>query len=156
MKTDVVLWARQYSKRLLTFIFCVWGIGSFIGAVYEFLRLIVTPETASMDSFYLYLAVPMTCGVTSYLIANTLLNKEKVKQNYIPNYDNIVLGGEFGEEDGIGNDQNHGGTNDTGFYIDSEAYPTQPGNTDYTDIRYPSRSSGAYGSRMEGVSDEDT
>lgn len=102
MKTDVVLWARQYSKRLLTFIFCVWGIGAFVGAVYEFLRLIVTPETASMDSFYLYLAVPMTCGVTSYLIANTLLNREKVKQNYIPNYDNIVLGGEFSEEDGIG------------------------------------------------------
>lgn len=80
-----------------------------------------------MDSFYLYLAVPMTCGVTSYLIANTLLNREKVKQNYIPNYDNVVLGGEFSEEDGIGDDsQNHGGTNDTGFYIDSEAYPTQP------------------------------
>ena len=76
MKNDFVLWARQYSKRLLTFIFCVWGVGAVIGAIYEVLRLIVTPETASMDSYYLYLAVPMTCGVTSYLIANTLLNKE--------------------------------------------------------------------------------
>lgn len=103
MKTDFVLWARQYSKRLLTFIFCVWGVGAVIGAIYEILRLIVTPETASMDSYYLYLAVPMTCGVTSYLIANTLLNKEKVKQNYIYNYDNIVLGGEYENEDGIGN-----------------------------------------------------
>lgn len=155
MKNDFVLWARQYSKRLLTFIFCVWGVGSVIGAVYEFLRLVVTPETASMESYYLYLAVPMTCGITSYLIANTLLNKEKVKQNYIPNYDNIVLGGEYNGEDGMGNiGQNHGGVNDTGFYIDSEAYSAQPGNSGYTNIRYPFRSGGAYGNRMEGIPDE--
>lgn len=157
MKTDVVLWARQYSKRLLTFIFCVWGIGAFIGAVYEFLRLIVTPETASMDSFYLYLAVPMTCGVTSYLIANTLLNREKVKQNYIPNYDNIVLGGEYENEDGIGT--NSGiteGTSADRFYADPETFSAQPRNPGYTDIRYPSRSGGAYGDRMAGIPDEDT
>ena len=123
MKNDFVLWARQYSKRLLTFIFCVWGIGAVIGAVYEILRLVVTPETASMDSYYLYLAVPMTCGVTSYLIANTLLNKEKVRQNYIPNYDNIVLGGEYDKEDGMGQSgEIQEGLSADRFYADPETY----------------------------------
>jgi len=105
VKKDSVMWAKQYSKRLITFIFVVWSIGALYGFVYEFLRLINTPETASLDSLYIYLAVPMTCGVTSYLIANTLLNKEKVKQNYIPDYDQTVLGGEYADADGIGEEQ---------------------------------------------------
>ena len=155
MKNDFVLWARQYSKRLLTFIFCVWGVGAVIGAAYEFLRLVVTPETASMDAYYLYLAVPMTCGVTSYLVTNTLLNKEKVKQNYIPNYDNLVLGGEYENEDGIGPNSETEELSADRFYADTKAYSAQPGNTGYTNIRYPSRSGGAYGNRMEGIPDED-
>ena len=105
LKQDSVLWARQYSKRLITFIFVVWTIGAFVGAVYEFLRLIYSPDTATMDSFYVYLAAPMTGGVVSYLIANTLLNKEKVRQNYIPDYDQTVLYGEYADEDGIGQEQ---------------------------------------------------
>ena len=99
------MWARQYSKRLITFIFTVWTIGAVYGFVYEILRLINSPETASLDSLYIYLAVPLTGGVTSYLITNTLLNKEKVKQNYIPDYDQTILGGEYAEEDGIGEEQ---------------------------------------------------
>ena len=157
MKNDFVLWARQYSKRLLTFIFCVWGVGFVIGAVYEFLRLVVTPETASMESYYLYLAVPMTCGVTSYLIANTLLNKEKVKQQYIPNYDNLVLGGEYGEEDGMGNGtQNHGGVNDTGFYAYSEAYSAQQGDPCLSDSGPAPWSGGTHGDGMEGIPGENS
>ena len=124
MKKDSVLWAKQYSKRLITFIFCVWGIGAAVGIVYEFLRLIVTPDTASMESLYLYLAVPMTGGVTSYLIANTLLNREKVKQKYIPDYDNTVLNGEYANEDGIGTEANITEASiDTGFYAYNETLP---------------------------------
>lgn len=123
------MWARQYSKRLITFIFVVWTVGAFVGVVYEFLRLIQTPETASMDSLYIYLAVPMTCGVTSYLIANTLLNKEKVRQNYIPDYDKTVLGGEYADEDGIGTERNI----EDRLYFDPETYPTQQGDTDLSD-----------------------
>ena len=103
--TDTVLWARQYSKRLITALLVGWGIGAVIGAVYEFLRLVASPETAGMDSFYIYLAVPLTCGLPSYLIPNLLLNKEKVKQHYIPNYDQIVLNGEYEDEEGIGQEQ---------------------------------------------------
>lgn len=104
--TDTVLWARQYSKRLISALLIAWGTGAVIGAVYEFIRLIAAPEIASMDSFYIYLAVPLTCGLPSYLIPNLILNKEKVKQNYIPDYDQTILGGgEYEAEDGIGEDQ---------------------------------------------------
>lgn len=106
MKADLVLWARQYSKRLITFLLIAWSIGAVIGVVYEFIRLIISPETADMNSLYIYLAVPLTCGIPSYIIPNMFLNIEKVKQNYIPDYDNTVLtGGEYAEEDGIGNEQ---------------------------------------------------
>ena len=157
MKTDIVLWARQYSKRLVTFLLIAWSIGAVVGVVYEFVRLIAAPDMASMDGLYVYLAVPLTCGIPSYLIPNMFLNREKVKQNYIPNYDNIVLGGEYENEDGIGTNS---GTEEElsadRFYADSETYPAQSRNPGYTDIRYPSRSSGAYEDRVEGIPDEDT
>lgn len=96
------MWARQYSKRLITFLLIAWTVGAVIGVAYEFLRLTAAPDVASMDSLYIYLAVPLTCGIPSYLIPNMFLNKEKVRQNYIPNYDNLILGGEYENEDGIG------------------------------------------------------
>lgn len=108
IKADLVLWARQYSKRLLTALLTTWAIGALIGAVYEFIRLFTSPEMASMDSFYIYLAVPLSCGIPSYVIPNIFLNKEKVKQNYIPDYDSTILCGkpsdiaDFGSEEGTG------------------------------------------------------
>lgn len=121
-KTDTVLWARQYSKRLITALLVGWGIGAVIGAVYEFLRLVASPETADMSALYIYLAVPLTCGLPSYLVPNLLLNKEKVKQHYIPNYDQIVLNGEYENEEGIGTTENEV-TDDFRLYTDNETLP---------------------------------
>lgn len=102
MKKSMVLWARQYSKRLLTFLLTVWVFGAVIGGVYEFIRLVAAPDTASMAEYYIYLAVPLTCGIPSYIIPNIFLNKEKVKQGYDPSYDQKYLEGCGIEEDGIG------------------------------------------------------
>ena len=99
-KSDFVLWARQYSKQFLTALLVMWAIGAVIGAIYEFIRLHVAPDTASMDAFYIYLAVPLTCGIPSYIVPNIFLNREKVRMNYIPNYDEVYLGG-GGDEDEI-------------------------------------------------------
>jgi len=98
-KQNFVLWARQYSKRLIAALLIMWAIGALIGAVYEFIRLRISPETASMDAFYIYLAAPFSFGIPSYVIPNIYLNREKVKQNYIPDYDTRMFGGE-----GIGED----------------------------------------------------
>lgn len=93
-KVDFVLWARQYSKQFLTALLIMWAIGAVIGAIYEFIRLKLAPETASMDAFYIYLAVPLSCGIPSYIVPNIFLNREKVRQKYIPNYDEIYLNGD--------------------------------------------------------------
>jgi len=157
MKKDTVLWARQYSKRLITFLLIAWVVGAVIGVAYEFTRLMTAPDMASMDALYIYLAVPLTCGIPSYLIPNIFLNKEKVRQNYIANYDNTVLYGEYGGSDTmIYNDKITEGPNDTGFYAYTTSYSSQSGNPYNSGVRYPSRSGGAYGNRVEGISDEDT
>lgn len=102
MKKDTVLWARQYSKRLITFLLVAWAFGAVIGGVYEFIRLVAAPDMASMDAFYIYLAVPLTCGIPSYVVPNIFLNKEKVKQGYDPNYDLKYLEKEDMTGEGIG------------------------------------------------------
>lgn len=104
MKKDNVLWARQYSKRLITFLLIAWAFGAVIGAVFEFIRLIAVPDSASMDAFYIYLAVPLTCGIPSYVIPNIFLNKEKVRQGYDANYDNRFYEDSM-EGEGIGEEQ---------------------------------------------------
>lgn len=135
MKNDFVLWARQYSKRLLTFLLIFWAIGSVIGTIYEFLRLINAPDVASMDSLYIYLAVPLTCGIPSYIIPNMFLNKEKVKQNYIPDYDQTILGGEYQDEDGIGmvNNETEEGIAE-GLYAHTETHTEQQGDQDLSGL----------------------
>ena len=100
---DTVLWARQYSKRLIAFLLTMWAFMAFVGAVYEFIRLRIAPEVATMDSFYIYLAAPLTTGIPAYVIPNMFLNKEKVKQGYNPNYDAEMFGvGEKEDMEGEG------------------------------------------------------
>lgn len=131
--TDTVLWARQYSKRLITALLVGWALGAVVGAVYEFLRLIASPETAGMDAFYIYLAVPLTCGIPSYLVPNIFLNREKVKQKYIPDYDQTVLNGEYENEEGIGTTENEV-TNDFRLHADYEALSGEPGHSDISNL----------------------
>lgn len=93
IKNSFVLWARQYSKRILAVLLVLWGIGAVVGGVYEYIRLFISPETASMDAFYIYLAAPLTCGIPSYIIPNIYLNIQKIKKQYIPDYDSTILNG---------------------------------------------------------------
>lgn len=100
---DTVLWARQYSKRLIAFLLTTWAFMAVVGAVYEFIRLKIAPEVASMDSFYIYLAAPLTTGIPAYVIPNMFLNKEKVKQGYNPHYDAETFGiADRSDEEGEG------------------------------------------------------
>lgn len=101
IKNSFVLWARQYSKRILAVLLVLWGIGAVVGGVYEYVRLFISPETASMDAFYIYLAAPLTCGIPSYIIPNIYLNIQKIKKQYIPDYDTTILNGMPSEYGGI-------------------------------------------------------
>nr|DAG75026.1 MAG TPA: hypothetical protein [Caudoviricetes sp.] len=70
---------KQYTKQILTAVMVVWVAGAVIGIVYEFIRLAVAPDTASMDGLYVYLAVPLSCGLPSYIIPNLFLKREEVR-----------------------------------------------------------------------------
>ena len=70
---------RQYTKQILTCVVAVWVLGAVIGIAYEFIRLAVSPETASMDGLYVYLAAPITAGLPSYIIPNLFLKKSEVE-----------------------------------------------------------------------------
>lgn len=119
-KHSFVLWARQYSKRILSALFIVWVVGALAGLVYEFLRLVYAPDTADMQAFYIYLATPLTCGIPSYLISNNVLNIEKVKQQYDPDYDDRFLDNPTrGEGFGLNSEQNTEELSADRFYADS-------------------------------------
>ena len=70
---------KQYTKQILTAVMVVWVAGAVIGIVYEFVRLAIAPDTASMDGLYVYLAVPLPCGLPSYIIPNLFLRREEVR-----------------------------------------------------------------------------
>lgn len=70
---------KQYTKQILTAVMVVWVAGAVIGIVYEFVRLAIAPDTASMDGLYVYLAVPLSCGLPSYIIPNLFLKREEVR-----------------------------------------------------------------------------
>lgn len=70
---------KQYTKQILTCVVAVWAAGAVIGVIYEFVRLVVSPEMASMDALYIYLAAPITAGLPSYIIPNLFLKKSEVE-----------------------------------------------------------------------------
>ena len=100
------LWARQYSKQILNFMLTAWAVGAVYGMVYEIIRLVASPETASLSEFYSYLGIPLTCGIPAYLIPNMFLNREKVRKGYDPDYDEKMFGDRDMTGEGIGEDQN--------------------------------------------------
>ena len=96
------LWARQYSKQILNFMLAAWAVGAVYGMIYEAIRLVVAPETASLAELYTYLGIPLTCSVPAYLIPNMFLNREKVRQGYDSEYDAKMFGDRDMTGEGIG------------------------------------------------------
>lgn len=82
--TSGVLWAQQFTKRLLVLVFAGWVIGGLYGMGYEMLRLWITPETANIDGLLIYFAVPLTCGIPSYIIPNLFLKRKQVEYGMNP------------------------------------------------------------------------
>lgn len=74
-----VLWAKQFTKRILLLVFIGWVFGGLYGMIYEGIRLVVAPEMANIDSLLVYFAVPLTCGLPSYIIPNLFVKKKQVE-----------------------------------------------------------------------------
>lgn len=92
---NAVLWAQQFTKRLLVLCFAGWVIGGIYGMIYEVARLCIAPEMANIEGLLVYFAVPLTCGIPSYIIPNLFLKKTQVQCGIDPeaphsNYESAV------------------------------------------------------------------
>lgn len=88
---------KEFSKRILAAMAFMWFVGAVYGMAFEIIILCIAPETASLDGVLTYIGAPVTGGLMTYLVKSALENKEKIKQDYDPNY-----GVETTEVDGDG------------------------------------------------------
>lgn len=53
-------------------------------------QMIRAPDAVSLDSLLTYIGAPMGCGIAGYLAKSAFENREKIKAQYIPEYDNLT------------------------------------------------------------------
>ena len=93
---------KQYSKRVVTAMIIAWFAGIAFGMAVMVWQMIRAPDAVSLDSLLTYIGAPVGCGIAGYLAKSAFENREKIKAQYIPEYDNIT------EE--VSNEENRLGT----------------------------------------------
>ena len=81
---------KQYSKRVVTAMIVAWFIGIAFGMGVIVFQMIRAPDAVSLDSLLTYIGAPMGCGISGYLAKSAFENREKIKAQYIPEYDNLT------------------------------------------------------------------
>lgn len=81
---------KQYSKRVISAIIAAWFAGIAFGMVVVVWQMIRAPDAVSLDSLLTYIGAPMGCGIAGYLAKSAFENREKIKAQYIPEYDNLT------------------------------------------------------------------
>ena len=92
---------KQYSKRVVTAMIVAWFVGIAFGMGVIVWQMIRAPDTVSLDSLLTYIGAPMGCGIAGYLAKSAFENREKIKAQYIPEYDNLTEE-EYHEENRLG------------------------------------------------------
>ena len=81
---------KQYSKRVVTAMIVAWFAGIAFGMAVIVWQTIRAPDVVTLDSLLTYIGAPMGCGITGYLAKSAFENREKIKAQYIPEYDNLT------------------------------------------------------------------
>lgn len=81
---------KQYSKRVVTAMIIAWFVGIAFGMGVIVWQMIRAPDAVSLDSLLTYIGAPMGCGIAGYLAKSAFENREKIKAQYIPEYDNLT------------------------------------------------------------------
>lgn len=79
--------SKQYSKRVISAIIVAWFAGIVFGMSVIIWQMIRAPDAVSIDALLTYIGAPMGCGIVGYLAKSAFENKEKIKQQYIPDYE---------------------------------------------------------------------
>lgn len=53
-------------------------------------QMIRAPDAVTLDSLLTYIGAPMGCGIAGYLAKSAFENREKIKAQYIPEYDQLT------------------------------------------------------------------
>ena len=78
---------KQYSKRVVSAMVLAWFAGIAFGMGAIIWQMIRAPDAVSLDALLTYIGAPMGCGIVGYLAKSAFENKEKIKQQYIPDYE---------------------------------------------------------------------
>lgn len=78
---------KQYSKRVVSAMVLAWFAGIAFGMGVIIWQMICAPDAVSLDALLTYIGAPMGCGIVGYLAKSAFENKEKIKQQYIPDYE---------------------------------------------------------------------
>ena len=81
---------KQYSKRVVTAMIIAWFVGIAFGMGVIVWQMIRAPDAVSLDSLLTYIGAPMGCGIAGYLAKSAFENREKIKAQYIPEYDQLT------------------------------------------------------------------
>lgn len=81
---------KQYSKRVVSAMVLAWFVGIAFGMGVAMWQMIRAPDAVSLDSLLTYIGAPMGCGIAGYLAKAALENKEKIRAQYIPEYDEKI------------------------------------------------------------------
>lgn len=81
---------KQYSKRVVSAMVLAWFAGIAFGMGVIIWQMIRAPDAVSLDGLLTYIGAPMGCGIAGYLAKSAFENREKIKAQYIPEYDNLT------------------------------------------------------------------
>lgn len=81
---------KQYSKRVVSAMVLAWFAGIAFGMGVIVWQMIRAPDAVSLDSLLTYIGAPMGCGIAGYLTKSAFENREKIRAQYIPEYDNLT------------------------------------------------------------------
>ena len=93
---------KQYSKRVVTAMIVAWFVGIAYGMGVIVWQMIRAPDAVSIDSLLTYIGAPMGCGIAGYLAKSAFENREKIRAQYIPEYDEKITEGMENEENRLG------------------------------------------------------
>ena len=81
---------KQYSKRVVTAMIFAWFAGIAFGMAVIVWQMTRAPDAVSLDGLLTYIGAPMGCGIAGYLAKSAFENREKIKAQYIPEYDEMM------------------------------------------------------------------
>lgn len=88
---------KEYSKRIIRLMILLWFAGAVFGAgviVIELIGVFCGTEsyslglTVHLPELLNYIGMPVCGGIVGYLLKSAFENREKIKQNYIPDSEN--------------------------------------------------------------------